>query len=250
MLKENIKTRVFPRMKWNLANPLEISMYESDVSAFLNFTYECKNLEDIEKYNELITKSVITASDRYIPKSEFRSHLKPYWKKSGLEKSHQDMRKARGEWIKAGKPRSTDCNIKRKYKDAKREFRKKHRLEKKVYKECIFEETGKSAEMGIDEFYAVIRENRKDKSNYDNIIFQGIESNNLDECVNLWKLYFSELSGTIDEEHNEEYNDCVKMKNMYEESKLETDNIECNPITEEEVLQHIKSLKRKKITRH
>ncbi len=31
---------------------------------------------------------------------------------------------------------------------------------------------------------------------------------------------FSELNGTTDEEHNEEYNDCVKMKNMYEESQF------------------------------
>jgi hypothetical protein len=70
--------------------------------------------------------------------------------------------------------------------------------------------------MGIDEFYSVIRENRKDNSDIGNIAFRGVESNTLDECVNLWKLYFSELSGTTEEEHN----DCVKMKNMYEESKL------------------------------
>lgn len=242
ILKENKKTCISPRKKWDLADPLEKSMYKSDVSAFLNFTYECKKVEDIERYNELITKSVITASDRYIPKSEFKSHLKPYWKKSGLEKLHQNMRKARGEWINAGKNRSTECNIKKRYKDLKRKFRKKHRLEKKVYKECIFEEIEKSAELGIDEFYAVIRENRKDKSDIGNIAFQGIESNTLDECVNLWKLYFSELSGTTEEKHN----DCVKIKKMYEESKLETDNIKCNNITEEEVLQHIKSLKTKK----
>ena len=120
ILKENKKTCVSPRMKWNLANPLEIIMYKSDVSAFVNFTYECKKVEDIEKYNELITKSVITASDRYIPKSEFKSHLKPYWKKSGLETLHQNMRKARGEWIKTGKNRSTECHIKKRYKDMKK----------------------------------------------------------------------------------------------------------------------------------
>ena len=44
--------------------------------------------------------------------------------------------------------------------------------------------------MGKDEFYAVLRENMKDNSDNGNIEFRGVKANTLDECVNIWKLFF------------------------------------------------------------
>ncbi len=119
-----------PRTNWNKAKPEHIYHYEQSVSVALAGNTELNAIavshENINSAYTDIVKTLNDCSDKYIPKSSFKHFLKPYWNQS-LEELHRKQSELRIEWIRQGRPRDVNNVHYKRYKNAKRMFRKRHR---------------------------------------------------------------------------------------------------------------------------
>ncbi len=121
-----------PRINWKKAQKEHIANYQSEISSSLqsvtselNLPPQCTTDLDII-YDNFVT-SMCKCSDDCIPKSKFRSFLKPYWN-AELTDLHRNMKTMRRVWAACGRPRGSEHISYSEYKDAKRRFRRCHRL--------------------------------------------------------------------------------------------------------------------------
>jgi hypothetical protein len=78
-------------LKWQKATPFEIQMYASEVDKILGTTLPriaLANTDSVENYYDCITTALHASAAMYIPKGQYKSYLKPYWKGSNLNFYH------------------------------------------------------------------------------------------------------------------------------------------------------------------
>ena len=116
-------------VKWEKLDESVLKLYKSEVSNSL-ILYSCpadldpkQKLE--QKYTHIVN-SIIEVSDSVLPKSQFKSYLKPYWD-SNLKDLHAAMRGERRNWIRDGRPRGHNHISYREYKATKCLFPAYHR---------------------------------------------------------------------------------------------------------------------------
>ena len=109
---------------------------------------------------ENLTRAIVTVSDQVLPKSKFRSHLKPYWDRS-LKDLHATMRQARRRWISEGRPRGNNHESYHNYKRAKSLFRSHHQKCAEKYLSDLNAEIDQIAEVGSAYFWKKVNGRRK-----------------------------------------------------------------------------------------
>ena len=170
--------------------------------------HDIKSEGDIDTLYGQLVNCINDATKRHIPRSKFKSHLKPYWNKD-LTNAHQMMINKRTLWIENGMPRGLTHLSYRHYKQAKAEFRKLHRKVVAQYLKSLDDQINAAAEVDVKRFWKLIKSRRSKAGNSatSEIIFNGSTYRDPQEINDQWQIYFSQLY-TPDE--NELFDDNVK----------------------------------------
>ena len=114
------------------------------------FQYDIASTDNIDTFHDAIVSSIRQITNTCIPKSKFKSFLKPYWNKE-LTDAHKCMKYKRRVWVSDGKPRGDIFKSYKDYKAAKCAFRKLHRVKVEQYLDGLNAEIDQAAE--IDSAY-------------------------------------------------------------------------------------------------
>ena len=106
---------------WQKLDRSVLQLYESELNNLLleqplglyENVYSCID----SRYNAIVD-CIKTVSDATLPRTKFRSYLKPYWN-SSLKDLHAAMRDKRRKWIAEGRPRGSMFSSFINYKEAK-----------------------------------------------------------------------------------------------------------------------------------
>ena len=116
-------------IKWKNLNEITLQMYSTKLDIALR-NIDCSDIADIHQRIDQKHKNIVSCiqniTDNVLPKTKFRSFLKPYWDQK-LRDLDAVMRQRRRSWIVAGKPRGDNHVSYREYKYAKCQFRPQHR---------------------------------------------------------------------------------------------------------------------------
>ena len=163
---------------------------------------DIENIEDIEQYYDTIRRTMLQSSDKWVPMCKYKRYLKPYWKSEGgiLKTLHSEMRNARIDWIRQGKPRGLQHPTYCEYKKAKKIFRNKMRELKARSENDFYSEIEQAASVNQDQFWKLVNSKRKIKGNctYEMKIDDKI-LRNPDDILQCWVEHFSSLYSNGDE---------------------------------------------------
>ncbi len=143
-----------PRTNWRKATAEHMALYEVQLSNELRNNVQVERAsfaceDDINKVYDDIVGAMTKCGDSAIPKSKFRSYLKPYWNRE-LTNLHKCMKEKRNIWILNGKPRHHEHHAYAEYKNAKRIFRYPHRVAVEAYCDKREGEIDEAAEIDIE----------------------------------------------------------------------------------------------------
>ena len=162
-----------------------------------------KTHDEIDNIITQLSNAMFKCADR-LPKKQFKKHLRPYWNKE-LQAVSKEQKQLRYAWIMAGRPRAQNSEIYKKYKEAKRHFRKSFRLAEYTYQVEQQRNMVNNEEIDQKVFWAHVNKQRKSNK-------QGLPINPLkddkgnlitepDDLVEEWRDYFKELATPKMEPH-------------------------------------------------
>lgn len=176
-------------INWKKASLSDRNNYAATLAHLLD-TRLVESLSDDDYYNILVHSATL-ASSLTIPQVKFNPHLKPYWHK--IKHLHKTMCDNRKVWIINGKPRGENILF-RNYKEAKKEFRRQHRLEEEAEERKFFEDIDETAEVDLDYFWRYMRKKRKlAHAIVSELEYNGKVLRQPIDIANAWANYFSDL---------------------------------------------------------
>lgn len=161
--------------------------------------------DGIETLNTMLVECMVGAATQCIPVGSFNAHLKPYWKQDGLNDDHYNMRAARRSWKSQDKPRGQNSDFYKQYKEAKREFRRRHRYSKRTFCEKSRSELEKTCEADVNTFYKSVRKLRKQKTELDKLDYNNCSASDPSDICKLWGTYYADLALPYECEHFDEH---------------------------------------------
>ncbi|XP_053395834.1 uncharacterized protein LOC128555985 [Mercenaria mercenaria] len=194
-MKDDIKSKT--RINWKKVTDDEISCYVetlNNTEELLQARYQkIESNDDIDRQYELIVSAITSTSSKSIRKRKFKSFLKPYWNEN-LSALHNTIKQSREKWLNAGRPKTGNVLFSE-YKQAKKKFRKVHRLNVQKFLEMQNDELDKSAEIDHDLFWRIVNSKRKGKGTKAGceIQFNNIVYRDPVDITKQWKLYFEDL---------------------------------------------------------
>ena len=193
-------------VNWNRVESTDIKNFQHSLSQELrNITLDEAALTKsnyqtlLDGFYQEICTAIYAASDRSLPKRQFKRFLKPYWN-DHLKRLHYHMRKARHQWVMYGRPRDTLNVHYTEYKNCKREFRRYHRICSVNYLKHLNEELDSAAELDSGYFWKTInaRKNRRHEGKSFEMKFNGITYRDPKDIAYNWGNYFSVLYSDVD----------------------------------------------------
>ena len=183
---------------------------------------------------------------KILPKSQFRSHCKPYWNNELNDRASENKRAWR-EWVIEGRPRGNHSAYIY-YKHCKQTFRKAQRHAQLKYEIENMSYLTKHQELDARYFWYLVSSKRGKRNNIfpiKNKVGQNITKP--DQVREIWVTYFKELyekgsNNTYDENFRRVVED--RMLNMFIESYSVNEGI--NVISEELIVEQITKCKLKK----
>ena len=128
-----------------------------------------------------------------LPQVKFSKALKPYWTET-LSKLSKENKKARSDWVRAGRPRDHENTYYIEYKDAKRKFRKEIRKCTYLYEKECMDEINKSNELDQKFFWYTVNKKRKKTRKINPIKNDhGVLLTNVEDIRNEWQNYYQKL---------------------------------------------------------
>ena len=185
-------------VSWKKVNSFHIEQYQcglrNDASLQNAVITSIRNTGDIDLLCSTISSSVQSNGDIHFPKSNFKSHLKPYWN-SDLTRLHKEMRTLRTKWKQHGRPRDPGNIHYNEYKNAKRRFRRLHREIVSKYLQSRDDEIDSACELDKSHFWKLVNARRKPSNSQAGaeLCFDGIMYRDQSLITDQWKLYFERL---------------------------------------------------------
>ena len=164
------------------------------------------NYENINENYDTIVAALKTAAEKYLPKREYKSYLKPYWNHE-LKALHASMRSARKRWLREGKPKHGSSYTS--YKSEKRLFRRKLREVTHQFEREEYERIDNMIEIDQRGFWKAVnikKRNKRAKQGCE-IRFDSIPVREPNELVQGWQSYFTKL---YDESNDDNFDDDIK----------------------------------------
>ena len=167
-----------------------------------NISGECNLLEatEIDPYYEHLVTGLKCVSDKCVPTTSYKPHLRPFWS-SQLKTLHVEQKRLRAIWVNEGRPRGCTHLSYVNYKQAKRAFSKQYKADTWRYEQEQFAKAASDMETDPKLLWRYIHNHKNREDNY-HIITDGI--NNYvqpQEQSVMWRNHFK----TILNESNEEF---------------------------------------------
>ena len=146
-----------------------------------------------------IVKSIHVATETCLPRTTYRSYLKPYWSGT-IKKHHANMRFKRMVWIYSGRPRGAEHESYGEYKEAKYEFQKYHRKCCFDYMQKINNDIDNASETDSPLFWRLLnaKRNKMQRNICNEIEFNGYSLWDPELICKEWCRHFSELYSDTD----------------------------------------------------
>ena len=192
-------------IKWKNLDEVTLQLYSTKLDTALCNT-DCSHVADIHQRVDQRYKNIVSCiqnvSDRVLPKTKFRSFLKPYWDQR-LKDLHAVMRQRRRNWILAGKPRGDNDESYRQYKHAKRQFRYQHRKCAENYLNELNKDIDDAAELDSAFFWKKINRKRKGSTSSAGaeVEFKGQVCRDPQQIATGWGEYFETLYADTERSH-------------------------------------------------
>jgi exonuclease III len=156
----------YSALKWKSVNSDYIkSTYElvlnENLSAMKNTSLD--DPKSIENFYNAMTSVITQTACEYIPRSQYKSFIKPYWKK-GLGVIHKEMLAARKCWISYGRPRGNEHVSYFNYKQSKRKFRLLHRRLQHDDEQDFYQELEHYSEVDQNKFWSMLNRKKRKKA--------------------------------------------------------------------------------------
>ena len=219
--KTNIEIKSKKKLRWDKLSQENMKIkytdpVDYDFKLILDDMTVCEisptNIDDF--LNRII--NVLRKAEKAIPVSKFRKNLRPYWCKdlSVMKRSKIDTYNA---WVRAGKPRETNCVLKLRYNEARKNFCKKLKQLHREYEQSRIDEAVRSAEVDHSTFWKLLKKARNSgkvkvsavKNNSKKVVYS------IEEILEVWRKHFSKLcipreSENVDECHRQEVERMVR----------------------------------------
>ncbi|MES9879758.1 MAG: reverse transcriptase family protein [Sedimenticola sp.] len=227
---------------WKRVTPEQIQLYvvtlSNNVDLLTAQSMEIRHPEDIDVLYDILTRSLLDAANRSIPKRKFVRFLKPYWN-NNIQEAHKYMKNLRMQWISDGRPRGDNYPSYVNYKEAKRSFRNLHRRQVDNYLTNINSEIDASAEFDRNYFWRLVnaRRNKSCASPGVEMMFDNEITREPSTITEGWGQYFQKLYEPSNEAHystnfkSQINNDLLVIKRRLS-SETECEFI---PVTEDEI---------------
>ena len=199
-----------------------------------------------EILNDLIGK--IKQSDRKLPRTKYRPHIKPYWCNE-LDALKREKVMCHRAWKSAGRPRDAGSPLYTQYKISKKAFIRKLRQLARDYENNDILETIRSSEVNRDRFWKKLRKARSDTSP---AVFSikdpnGKVHHDQEGVLRIWKNHFNSLGQPkedirYDNVHYDAVNDFIRSKSRLHDVDMFLDV----PFDDIELIRAISKLKLRK----
>ena len=186
---------------WQKLDRSVLQLYESELHNLLleqpfglyDNVYSCID----SRYNAIVD-CIKTVSDSTLPRTKFRSYLKPYWN-SSLKDLHAAMRDKRRKWIAEGRPRGCMFSSFINYKEAKRLFRLQQRVCAENYLLELNAEIDQAAEVDSRFFWKKVNSRRQQSQTHagSEIRFDNRVCLDPVDIVSEWGFYFKKQFPTF-----------------------------------------------------
>ena len=192
------------KLRWDkLSGESMFTKYQLPMSIDLDILYTRYNRpthsrDDIDNFMQELV-GIIKHHERAIPKSKFKSNIKPFWC-SELNALKKGKIMAYRNWINAGRPRDPDNDLFLANKTAKKLFRKRLKTLSREYDDEKIREAVKKAELDQTTFWKMLKRERdgpKDKtpSIKDHT---GKVVHDVHKILELWRGHFATLGTPVD----------------------------------------------------
>jgi len=179
--------------------------------------YNVCNNSDIDNLCNSLIYVVKNVSDECIPKSTYKSFLKPYWTKD-IKLLHKEQKRLRSIWITDGRPRGMEHVSYFNYKQAKKIFAKTLHIAAEAHDEAKYDDINVAHDMDIRKFWKYVNRRKGDQYNDFCIIKDDTNTYNTPDSQRaMWFDHFRELlneqeheSHQYDEAHKHFINEEVK----------------------------------------
>ena len=196
-------------IKWKNLNEITLQMYSTKLDIALS-NIDCSDIADIHQRIDQRHKNIVSCiqniSDNVLPKTKFRSFLKPYWDQK-LRDLHAVMRHRRRSWIVAGKPRGDNHVSYREYKNVKCQFRSQHRKCAEKYLNDLNKDIDEAAELDCAFFWKKVNKKRKGSTSSagSEVEFsKGHVCRDPQQIAKGWGEYFQRLYADTERDHYDE----------------------------------------------
>lgn len=207
------------------------------------------NIVNLENAYQNFIDCLHRSAEISIPKCGFNPLTKPYWNRD-VKEAHSRERHLRRIWVDSGRPRGMQYVTYREYKHAKYNFRRVQQHANEQYLKKCYDDLNEAAECDLRLFWKLIKRFKPGKSKvYPEIIYKDTINNTPQMIADAFSKYFSELY-TPDDNEDFDQNTKVTVESAYDDILKSCSD--CNDllpggvITEHEVNQTIKLLKRRK----
>ena len=187
------------KLLWNKITPEKLqeeftSPVEIEVQKII--TSLSDNNVTTDQIDSAITQviEIIKSAEKVIPKTCYKSHIKPYWSPALNELKKQKILRYR-EWCDADRPRDLDNSIRITNCAAKKAFRTHLKLLAKSYEEEKINEAVRKAEIDKTGFWRMLRKTKENNK----ISISAIKNQNgkavhdINQISDVWKSHFSGL---------------------------------------------------------
>ena len=244
--------------KWKNA---DTNLYQDNLSnAILRYKLcgdgELQSAVDVDPYYDKLVECLTWTSEQCIPKTEYRSHIKPFWSPE-LKVLHVEQKRLRYIWKREGRPRGYEHASYYAYKQAKRAFAKQYKKDGLIYERDQLHQAAKSMEVDSKMFWKYIRNKKHHQDNY-HMIAEGNDTYTLpEEQAGMWYKHFETLlnegpheAGLYDDDWKEYIED--EIRTIIHESKSDEcpEGVDMSPFTCEELLLKLESLPNGKAPGH
>ncbi|MCG7879141.1 MAG: reverse transcriptase domain-containing protein [Candidatus Thiodiazotropha endolucinida] len=190
-------TKLPSHVAWHKIDDVVLMRYGSELGNSL-LGLPCADSEDIcsrvDSRYDCIVDSIVSVSDAVLPKTCFRSYLKPYWDRT-LKDLHAVMRGKRRKWISEGRHQGNHYLSYLEHKASKRNFRAHHRLCAENYLSEINDEIDQAAEVDSSFFWKKVNSRRQQSNSHagSELKFANRVCRDPAEIVSEWGCYFRKL---------------------------------------------------------
>ena len=232
-------------------SPLE-EKFNSIITAYAISTFHTNPTDykiNGDKVDEILNEvhlTLMSQSDK-LPQRVYNKKLKPYWT-NGLTLLNKDNKKAKQEWVNAGRPDNPLHPAKVKYKAAKNNFRREQRRIRLEYDTKCLEELSATQEVDQKYFWFLVNKTRKKQQRVRPIQSdKGKILTDVNEIREDWNEYYKRLLNEYDGEIDVKFNDHVN-HTLIEINKIspQCEFLEGGIITGEEIRKHVTKMKSNK----